>query len=113
MTALTDERRAELAAYCRRDELSPDDELLLTQAYLSAVAYMDAAGVSEPADSGRKAAYDLCVNYLVADAMDRRAREVSGAFAENRSFRLLMNQLKQSEPVPDSGTGGEGAASVH
>lgn len=34
MAALTDERRAELAAYCRRDELSPDDELLLTQAYL-------------------------------------------------------------------------------
>lgn len=113
MTALTDERRAELAAYCRMDELSPDDELLLTQAYLSAAAYMDAAGVSEPADSGRKAAYDLCVNYLVADAMDRRAREVSGACSENRSFRRLMNQLKQSEPVPDSGTGGEGAAHVH
>lgn len=73
MAALTDERRAELAAYCRRDELSPDDELLLTQTYLSAAAYMDAAGVSEPADSGRKATYDLCVNYLVADAMDRRA----------------------------------------
>lgn len=106
MAALTDERRAELAAYCRRDELSPDDELLLTQTYLSAAAYMDAAGVSEPSDSGRKAAYDLCVNYLVADAMDRRAREVSGTFTENRSFRLLLNQLKQSEPVPDSGTGG-------
>lgn len=106
MTALTDERRAELAAYCRRDELSPDDELLLTQTYLSAVAYMDVAGVSEPADSGRKATYDLCVNYLVADAMDRRAREVSGSSAENRTFRLLLNQLKQSEPVPESGTGG-------
>nr|DAZ03097.1 MAG TPA: hypothetical protein [Caudoviricetes sp.] len=106
MAALTDERRAELAAYCRRDELSPDDELLLTQTYLSAAAYMDAAGVSEPADSGRKATYDLCVNYLVADAMDRRAREVSGSSAENRSFRLLLNQLKQSEPVPESGTGG-------
>lgn len=106
MAALTDERRAELAAYCRRDELSPDDELLLTQTYLSAAAYMDAAGVSEPADSGRKATYDLCVNYLVADAMDRRAREVSGSSAENRSFRLLLNQLKQSEPVPELGTGG-------
>lgn len=106
MTALTDERRAELAAYCRMDELSPDDELLLTQAYLSAEAYMDAAGVSEPADSERKAAYDLCVNYLVADAMDRRSRDVSGNFTENRSFRLLLNQLKQSEPVPKSGTGG-------
>ena len=106
MAALTDERRAELAAYCRRDELSPDDELLLTQTYLSAAAYMDAAGVSEPADSGRKATYDLCVNYLVADAMDRRAWEVSGSSAENRSFRLLLNQLKQSEPVPESGTGG-------
>ena len=58
-------RLAELAAYCRMDKLSPDDELLLTQAYLSAEAYMDAAGVREPADFGWKAADDLCVNYLV------------------------------------------------
>ena len=99
-------RLAELAAYCRMDKLSPDDELLLTQAYLSAAAYRDAAGVSEPADSGRKAAYDLCVNYLVSDAMDRRSREVSGTFAENRSFRLLLNQLKQSEPGAASGPRG-------
>lgn len=106
MAALSDERLAALASYCRMDELTPSDKMLLTQAYLSAVTYMDAAGISEPADSARQASYDLCVNYLVADAMDRRSREVSGTYTENRSFRLLINQLKQSEPVPDSGTGG-------
>lgn len=99
-------RLAELAAYCRMDDPSPDDEALLRQLYLSAVDQMSVAGISEPTSQGRKASYDLCINYLVADAMDRRAREVSGTRAENRSFRLLLNQLKQSEPVPDSGTGG-------
>lgn len=106
-------RLAELAAYCRMDDPSPDDEALLRQLYRSAVYQLSVAGVSAPADPGRCAAYDLCINYMVADALDRRAREVSGTFAENRAFRQLLNQLKQSEPVPESGTGGEEAAYVH
>ena len=106
-------RLAELAAYCRMDDPSPDDEALLRQLYRSAVYQLSVAGVSAPADPDRCAAYDLCINYMVADALDRRARAVSGACSENRSFRRLMNQLKQSEPVPESGTGGEEAAYVH
>lgn len=106
-------RLAELAAYCRMDDSSPDDETLLRQLYLSAVDQMSVAGISEPTSQGRKASYDLCINYMVADALDRRAREVSGTFSENRAFRRLMNQLKQSEPVPESGTGGEEVSYVH
>ena len=85
--ALTDERRRALAEYCRVD----DDDPLLDGFFAAAAGYMETAGVREP-DSGspRAAQYDLCVNYLVLDM-----------------FRRMMNQLKLSEPVSNSGTGSE------
>jgi hypothetical protein len=105
MYPLTESRREELLSYCRLDELTSADSDLLDRIYLAAVSYMDAAGVREPEDDLRRASYDLCVNYLVADAWDRRSREDATTFHENRSFRQLLNQLKHSEPVPEMGTG--------
>lgn len=110
MAALTDQRRAELVSYLREDSLAPEDNILLEQMYQSAVAYLAAGGVREPTEASRKASYDLCVNYLVADVWDHRSRTFVGAVAVNPAFRSLLNQLKLSEPVPDSGTGGNGSA---
>ena len=106
MAVLDADRLAALTAYCRIDELGPGDYELLHSLYSVAVAYMSAAGVSCPDSPERRAAYDLCVNYLLSDAWDRRSRELSSATAENRAFRSLLNQLKFTEPVPDLGTGG-------
>ena len=106
MAVLDADRLAALTAYCRIDELGPGDYELLHNLYSVAVAYMSAAGVSIPEDSERRSAYDLCVNYLVSDAWDHRSREISGSTTENRAFRTLLNQLKLTEPVPESGTGG-------
>ena len=99
--ALTDERRRALAEYCRVD----DDDPLLDGFFAAAAGYM----VREP-DSGspRAAQYDLCVNYLVLDMYDRRDVSFAGTVvADNPAFRRMMNQLKLSEPVSNSGTGSE------
>ena len=55
-------------AYCRIDVLEDGEEDLLKTLYLSAVAYLAGADISEPeADTPRRAQYDLCVNALVLD----------------------------------------------
>ena len=38
-------RLAELAAYCRMDDPSPDDETLLRQLYLSAALHLPSLGI--------------------------------------------------------------------
>ncbi len=102
MAELTEARRAALLAYCRLTELQDDPEVaaLLPAMYASAVAYMAEAGVREPEEgTPRRAQYDLCVNYIVLDAMDRRERTITGAIvAANPAFRHLINQLKLTEP---------------
>lgn len=109
---LTDERKASLMAYCRIDVLEPGETVLLETLYDAAVAYMEQAGVSEPAvDTPRRSQYALCINYLVLDGYDRRDVTFTGTIvSENPAFRRLINQLKLTEPVPDldtgSGTGG-------
>lgn len=109
---LTEERKAELMAYCRIDALEVGEYTLLNTLYESAVAYMEQAGVSEPAaGTSRRSQYDLCINYLVLDGYDRRDTTFTGTtVSENPAFRRLINQLKLTEPVPDldtgSGTGG-------
>ena len=105
--ALDDVRRASLMAYCRIDVLEPGETTLLETLYDAAVAYMEQAGVSEPAaGTSRKSQYDLCINYLVLDGFDRRDITIAGTMvSENPAFRRLINQLKLTEPVPDSGTG--------
>ena len=104
---LTAKRKAALLAYCRIDELSGDDAELLESMYFDAVDYLAGAGVSAPTEgSGRAAQYDQCVNALVLDAWDHRGSQTAGqALAENPAFRRRLNQLKLTEPVPDSGTG--------
>ena len=105
--ALTDERRAALMAYCRIDDLADGEAALLESLYEDAAAYLAEAGVSEPdAGTGRAAQYDQCINALVLDAWDHRGSQTAGqALAENPAFRHRLNQLKLTEPVPDSGTG--------
>ena len=104
---LDDERRASLLAYCRIDALEVGEYALLETLYESAVAYMEQAGVSEPAaGTSRRSQYDLCINYLVLDGYDRRDVTITGTIvSENPAFRRLINQLKLTEPVPDLGTG--------
>ena len=106
MSELTDARKAELLAYCRIDAVETGEAALIQTLYDSALGYMDQAGVSEPAaGTPRRAQYDLCVNYLVLDAYDRRDLTITGTtVAENPAFRRIMNQLKLSEPVSESGT---------
>ena len=106
MSELTDARKAELLAYCRSDAVETGEAALIQTLYDSALGYIDQAGVSEPAaGTPRRAQYDLCVNYLVLDAYDRRDMTITGTtVAENPAFRRIMNQLKLSEPVSESGT---------
>lgn len=97
---LPEVRKSSLLAFCRLDELSPEEELLLEVLYCASVGYMTQAGVQEPpAHTPRRAQYDLCVNYLVLDSWDRRDVSFVGtSSAENGAFRRLLNQLKLTEP---------------
>lgn len=106
MAELTDARRKSLLAYCRIDAAEADGSDLLQTLYDSAQGYMEQAGVSEPeVGTQRRAQYDLCVNYLVLDGWDRRDMTLDGSnVSENSAFRRMLNQLKLTEPVPESGT---------
>lgn len=98
--ALPEARKVTLLAFCRLDELSPEEEELLGTLYDAAVGYMDQAGVREPPEgTPRRAQYDLCVNNLVLDSWDRRDVSFVGASStENGAFQRRMNQLKLTEP---------------
>lgn len=100
---MTKERKAALMAYCRIDELAPNEEPVFNGMYQAAVGYMDQAGVPEPADGTiRRGQYDLCVNAMVLDSWDRRGTVFSGlgsyVVTDNPSFRRMLNQLKLTEP---------------
>jgi hypothetical protein len=105
--ALTDERLAELLAYCKLTELSddPEVELLIPSYYEAAVDYMEDAGIRQPVNTGRLAKYNLCVNAMVLDLWEHRDTKEPTAVAENPVFRRYINQLKQTEPVSYSDTG--------
>lgn len=106
---LDEERKNSLLAYCKLTELADDPEVqtLIPILYDAAVGYMANAGVSEPAeDTPRAAQYDLCVNYLVLAAWDRRETNVvATVVADNPVFRRLVNQLKLTEPSAAEGGG--------
>lgn len=99
---LSEARKAGLLAYCKLTELADDPEVqtLIPALYDAAVGYMANAGVSEPAEGTPRAAqYDLCINYLVLDALDRRETSVvATVVSDNPAFRRLINQLKLTEP---------------
>lgn len=96
---LSQQRLDDLLAYCEVLEPSDADKRQITGAYASAVSYMQNAGVTEPEEgSVRKAQYDLCINYLVLDAFDRRVVTITGTIvAENPMFRRNLNQLKLTD----------------
>lgn len=94
--ALSEARLAGLLAYCRIEEADGWEREVLELLFDSAAGYLSAAGVAEPPEgSPRRAQYDLCVNYLVLDAYDRREALLNtGQAAENPVFRRMLNQLK-------------------
>lgn len=99
------EHLADIAAYCKVDA----NDAELPGFVDAAAAYLSGAGVSEPEDgTARFAQYLQCVKYLALDLYDRRDTAVEGTLGDNPAFRRMLNQLKLTEPVPDSGTG-EGA----
>lgn len=102
----TTEHLADIADYCRVDV----DDAQLAGFADAAAAYLANAGVSEPDDGTPRAAqYLQCVKYLTLDLYDRRDTAVEGALGDNPAFRRLLNQLKLTEPVPESDTdSGEG-----
>lgn len=109
---LTDERRAELIAYCHIDEMGPGDEQLLETFYFSAMGYLAGAGVSQPEEGTlRRAQYDLLINRMVLDDWDHRGAHSAGqTYAEIPGFRTSLNQMKLTEPaVSYSDTAGAGA----
>nr|DAR45207.1 MAG TPA: hypothetical protein [Caudoviricetes sp.] len=96
------EHLADIAAYCKVDA----DDAELPSFVDAAAAYLSGAGVSEPEDgTARFAQYLQCVKYLALDLYDRRDAAVDGTLGDNPAFRRMLNQLKLTEPVPDSGTG--------
>ena len=100
---LSKKRKASLLAYCKLTEMADDPEVaaLIPALYDAAVGYLENAGVSPPeAGTPRAAQYDLCVNYLVLDAWERRETSmVATVVADNPMFRNLINQLKWAEGV--------------
>ena len=93
-------------AYCRIDVLEDGEEDLLKTLYLSAVAYLAGADISEPeADTPRRAQYDLCVNFMVLRDFDLREATITGTIVnDNPAFRRLLTQLKLTEPMCPSWT---------
>ena len=95
-------RKAGLLAYCKLSELAdePEVQMLIPALYDAAVGYMENAGVSLPEEGTPRASqYDLCVNYLVLDAWERRETSmVATVVSDNPAFRRLINQLKLTEP---------------
>ena len=100
MTTWSETIRARLMAYCRIDVLEDGEEDLLKTLYLSAVAYLAGADISEPeADTPRRAQYDLCVNFMVLRDFDLREATITGTIVnDNPAFRRLLTQLKLTEP---------------
>lgn len=107
--SMTEERRAGLLAYCRIEEPTSEELRTLETLYDAAVGYLEGAGISQPAPGTPRAAqYDLAVNFMVLRDFDLRDAEVTGTIQDNPAFRRLITQLKLTEPVSNSDTGGEG-----
>ena len=91
--------------------LEDGEEDLLKTLYLSAVAYLAGADISEPeADTPRRAQYDLCVNFMVLRDFDLREATITGTIVrDNPAFGRLLTQLKLTEPdVSNLDTSGAG-----
>lgn len=99
---LPTERLAEIADYCKVEA----DDAQLPGFVAAASGYLAGAGVSEPEDGTLRAEiYLQCIKYQVLSMYDRREGTVDGTASDNPVYRQMMNQLKQSEPVSNVGTG--------
>lgn len=102
-----DERKLTLMAYCRLDEIEGADVLLLQRTYDAAVARLEQSGIRQPVEGTPRAAlFDSLVDAIVLDNWDNRGTQTEVTLPENRSFRLILNQMKQTEPVSKLDTGG-------
>lgn len=102
------ERLAEIANYCKVDA----DDAELPGYVAAAEGYMLSGVCSEPEEGTTRAAmFLLCVKALTLEQYDRRGLAVDQAASENRIVRMMINQLKLTEPVSsvDTGGGEEGA----
>lgn len=99
---LPTERLAEIADYCKVEA----DDAQLPGFVAAASGYLAGAGVSEPEDGTLRAEiYLQCIKYQVLSMYDRREGTLDGTASDNPVYRALLNQLKQSEPVSNVGTG--------
>ena len=105
---LTEERLSALLDYCRIEEPTAGELATLETLYDAAVGYLEGAGVAQPPEgTPRRAQYDLAVNFMVLRDFDLRDATITGAIvADNPAFRRLITQLKLTEPVSHSDTGG-------
>lgn len=104
----TTERLADIAVYCKVDA----DDAELPGYVAAAEGYMLSGVCSEPEEGTTRAAmFLLCVKALTLEQYDRRGLAVDQAASENRIVRMMINQLKLTEPVSsvDTGSGEEGA----
>ena len=109
---IPDSRLNLLLRYCRIDAPDETERQMICGMYAAAVAYMTRAGVPRPEHNPERAAqYDLLVNAMVLDAYDRRGMVSPAELLENPAIRKSLNQMKQSEPVSNPDTGGEGGGS--
>ena len=104
---LTEEIKRSLMAYAKIDELMPEEEDDFEDCFLGAVSELEDAGVSCPEEgTARWHKYMRCLKAIFLDDSDHRGTQTAGqALVENPAFRRRLNQLKLTEPVPDSGTG--------
>lgn len=95
-------------AYCKLLDMRNDTEvqLLIPAFYTAAVDYLRDAGVAEPEEgTSRRQSYDLCINYMVLDAWERRDTALTGTIVtDNPAFRRRLCQLKLTEPVSNLNT---------
>lgn len=100
--SLTSGRLAEIANYCKVDA----DDAELSGYVAAAEGYMLSGVCSEPEEGTPRAAmYLLCIKALTLEQYDRRGLAVDQAASENRIVRIMINQLKMTESVPNLGTG--------
>lgn len=99
--SLTSGRLAEIANYCKVDA----DDAELSGYVAAAEGYMLSGVCSEPEEGTPRAAmYLLCIKALTLEQYDRRGLAVDQAASENRIVRIMINQLKMTESVPNLGT---------
>lgn len=98
--ALTAERLESLARYCGIQDPTEEETKTLEELYTAARGDLYEAGVKEPpADTLRRAQYDLLVNAIVCSEFDLRGAQTDRADPrENPSFRRRLTQMKLTEP---------------